>query len=103
MASRGWAAGNGFPAPVSTRHRRWPTDVACKLETMLPKAERIRAAAQEDRCPQCGEALGRTPEEGRRVGTGSFADGVFCGLECLSEFHGEYYSERIEHGLPSPN
>ena len=70
---------------------------------MLPKAERIRAAAKQDCCPERGDARGRTPEEDRRVGTGSVADGALCGLKCLSAFHSEQYSERIDRGLPSPN
>lgn len=71
------------------------------IRRMFSRTLRIRVAAQDDTCPHCGSALGRDAEEGRRLGTGSLSDGVFCSLECMSSFHDEYYRDRIEQGFPS--
>jgi hypothetical protein len=67
------------------------------------KQQRIAEAAREESCPQCGRPLGRTPEEGHRIGSGRLADGVFCSLGCFAEFHADYLEERIEQGTPSRN
>ncbi|MEZ4671471.1 MAG: hypothetical protein R3E39_26505 [Anaerolineae bacterium] len=34
-------------------------------------------------CPQCGKSL----EEKFKYGTGRLIDGVFCSLDCFSEYH----------------
>ena len=62
-----------------------------------PKDDRRRAiiedARRRDVCPQCGKGLGDS-----RVGSGALSDGVFCSLECLTSFHGEYFQKRGTEG-----
>jgi hypothetical protein len=64
----------------------------------MDKRARIAAARGNDVCPNCGKPLGAN-----RVGSGSYADGVFCSLEYLSTFHADYLEERRDYGNPSSN
>lgn len=64
----------------------------------MHKHELIRRAAAQGVCPQCGCPLG----DGR-VGSGATADGVFCGLDCMINFHEDYYRERLDFGHPTDN
>lgn len=64
----------------------------------MDKRERVRLAREEEVCPQCGRSL-----DASRVGTGAFADGVFCSLECLTTFHEDYYRDRLDLGIPRDN
>ena len=64
----------------------------------MSPAERIAAAAAEDRCPECWSVL-----DSERVGSGRFSDGVFCSLTCLSRFHSQYFEGRIKGSVPSEN
>ena len=61
------------------------------------KRAAIAEAARNDSCPHCHQPLGE-----ERVGSGRFADGVFCSLDCLGTFHDDYFRERIR-SLPSAN
>jgi len=49
-----------------------------------PDRVQLAAARLRNRCPMCGEPLGEAP-----YGTGRIADGSFCSLRCLSEYHYE--------------
>jgi ribosomal protein L37AE/L43A len=62
------------------------------------KRARIEKAREREECPNCGKQL-----TSKRVGSGSFADGVFCGLDCLASFHADYFQERRDYGSPSDN
>jgi ribosomal protein L37AE/L43A len=62
------------------------------------RRERIENGRAASVCPQCGSNLGE-----RRIGTGSFADGIFCRLECLVTFHGDHFRERAQAASHSPN
>jgi hypothetical protein len=55
----------------------------------MDKQARIEDARRRGVCPSCGEPLA-----GRRVGTGSLADGEFCSLGCLSQFDFEGGDDR---------
>jgi len=63
------------------------------------KRHRIEEANGAGRCPNCGHTLG----PGRRVGSGSHSDGVFCSLDCQATFHQDYYVERARASNPSEN
>lgn len=65
----------------------------------LDQRERVEEARRLDVCPQCGVQL----TEKNRVGSGSFADGVFCSLECLTTFHAGYFEKRKDEGGFSTN
>ena len=34
-------------------------------------------------CPKCGKSI----QEGRGVGSGKIAEGLFCGLDCFGEYY----------------
>ncbi len=64
----------------------------------MGKREAIAEGREAGTCPECGKAL-----DERRVGTGAFADGVFCSLECLVAFHGDHFRERVRAASRSLN
>ena len=64
------------------------------------KRARIEAAARKDVCPQRGRPLLPPPD---RVDSGNLADGLFCSLECLGNFHEDYFRERARASNPSRN
>jgi hypothetical protein len=64
------------------------------------KRERIARARERGICPECGQPLPPPPAP---VGTGRHADGLFCGLECLASFHGDYLEQRRDLGIPNDN
>lgn len=65
---------------------------------MQSPAERIREAAEDEKCPQCLVPLGR-----HRTGSGRLADGVFCSLDCYAVFHEDHFTQRLKLGVPSRN
>jgi hypothetical protein len=64
----------------------------------VDRRAKIDEALERDVCPQCGKPLA-----GDRVGTGSLADGVFCSLKCIAEFHSDYFEARRDWGTPTDN
>jgi hypothetical protein len=53
------------------------------------EADRLRKLSKERICPNCGRLI----PEGKSVVRGA---GVFCGLECVADYHSAEFSERAK-------
>lgn len=62
------------------------------------KRQRIAVGHRDEKCPECGGPLGS-----ERVGSGQLANGVFCSLACIADFHKDYFHERARASNPSCN
>ena len=98
--------------PSETRtERHWSKDELAKERAFHNDATPAMTSDEEHRrrlimkgrergtCPQCQKVIA----EGKGVGTGSFADGLFCSLKCQGEFHRSYYEQRAREGGSSLN